>query len=212
MRVSNEKPNGSEVRKPPPDYRPLAEIAAVNGIGRRQLWLRVRASPERFDAVQTEGGRWYLPADAQVRRERAQITPELEARVRDALRGGSKPATVARRERLAVSTVYKIRDRLAADLEKENARLKEVIEELTPKRDAIREGPETVAFHMHRAELRGIDPKDLNPQALPRLVDTRAWINTAYNQILIPIERLKEYEAKWDQQRQAVEQLPPRPG
>jgi hypothetical protein len=188
------------------------ELAASYGMSYRQLWRKARAG-EIPGAVQTAGGAWYVPPGAYVPRERTTITLELEERIRGALRSGAKPATVARRELVALSTVYKIRDRLTAELEKENARLREVIADLTPKQDALKEGPETVAFHLRpEAQLRGVDPKDLRPEALPRLVDTRAWIDTAYNIIYIPMERLKEYEAKWEHHRKAVAQLPPRPG
>lgn len=83
-------------------------LAESYGMSYRQLWRKVKASPEKYGAERRENG-WYLPAGVEVERGRAAITWETEIKIKHALKQGEKAPAIARREEVSETTVYKVK-------------------------------------------------------------------------------------------------------
>lgn len=175
----------------------------------RQLWRKAK-NGEIPEAVQTEGGSWYLPPGARVPQERTTISPELEKRIRHELMNGDKPVVVARKEGVAVSTVYKIQKRYHAALREEDRQHQERAERLKRLEQQMPKGTptEVVALHMRGgAAIRATDLAGADEKALGQFVRFEGYFDPSKNVFYANPEQVRAI-VEWEDARQRrVEEL-----
>lgn len=202
----NDAESGGKPARPKAGYLRLSgELAASYGMSYRQLWRKVRENPEKFGAFQDEESRhWYLPAGADVARERAAITPEVEERIKDALSKDRKAASIAHREQVSESLVYKIRERYLEALTKEDRQRRE-------QRKYIKENlPELTGIQMRGGTaISAIDFSRANRVHLDQLVKLGedAYLDSIKHVLYVSQEKLKEIAKREDEQAARLGEL-----
>lgn len=187
---------------PPDGYRRLSkELAASYGMGYRALYDRVRAG-KIPGAVQVEGkgGGWYLPPEIGIPRVRAKITPEVEERILEALRTGKKPAAVARRERVGVSTVYAIKERHYEALAEDERRRRDErkrVESDSPQWGPLHRGvgPE------YNTPIVPVELSEMRPEYRESIVRFAGYFDPAANTFYVSQDLVNEI-VEWEDARQ----------
>lgn len=196
-----------KITSPPHGFQRLSKkLAASYGLSYRQLYDRIRAgSVEGVVQVEGKGGGWYLPPEIGIPRVRARITPEVEGRILEALRRKQKPAAIAQRERVGVSTVYTIRERHYEALAEDERRRREV-------QEALDNLPELGTLHRgvgaeHNTAIAPVELAEMNPQYLASIVRFEGYFDPERNTFYVSPALVREIAAWEDVRQKRLEEL-----
>ncbi|MDP9475874.1 MAG: hypothetical protein M3R38_09335 [Actinomycetota bacterium] len=192
---------------PPEGYQRLSkELAASYGMGYRALYDRVRAGKvPGVVQVKGKGGGWYLPLEIGIPRVRASITPEVEGRILDALSRKQKPAAIAQRERVGVSTVYALKDRHYEALAEDERRRRE-------EQEALDNLPELGTLHRgvgaeHNTAITPVELDEINPEYLASIVRFEGYFDPERNTFYVSPALVREIAAWEDVRQKRLEEL-----
>ncbi len=175
-------------------------MAASYGLSYRQLYDRIRAGGvEGAVQVEGKGGGWYLPPEIGIPRVRAKITPEVKKRILEALRRKQKPAAIAQRERVGISTVYALRDRHYEALAEDERRRQE-------KQEALDNLPELGPLHRgvggeYNTPIVPVEPTEMDSEYLANIVRFEGYFDPELNTFYVSPALVREIAA-WENVRE----------